>query len=157
MSTRSTRTPHLSGRVGSEAGDERGGQLRGPALRCREAVLLAQPAQHPAEQAAARRLRREVGMEGIAGQQPGGAVPAEALLGEPPHREDGEPQEAQEPSGPERGEQPRAAAQRREGTQEGVDERLPGLPPVVVHLVPSITVAGREPFDRCGRLLEIGG
>ena len=70
----------------AQALDERRGQLPGAALGHREAVLLAEAAEHPAEQAAAGGVGRQVGVQRVAGQQPGGAVAAKALLGQAPHR-----------------------------------------------------------------------
>src|SRR6185369_11321854 len=64
-----------------------GGDVPRPALGDRVAVLLAKPAEDPAEEAATGTVGGEVGMEGVAGDQPGGALSAELLLGHPPRRQ----------------------------------------------------------------------
>ena len=56
------------------------------ALRHREAVLLAEHAQQPAEHPAARRIGRDVAVHGVAGQQEPSALSGEPLLPEPAAR-----------------------------------------------------------------------
>jgi hypothetical protein len=142
--------------AGLQAGHERGGEPARAALGDGEAVLLREAAQDPAEQAAARRLRREVGVQRVAGQQPRRALPAEPLLGEAADGQQREAREPQQPGGTERGRQPRRAAQRRERPQQRVQERPAGRLPVRVELTPGRAVAGREALERGRGLVEVG-
>ena len=134
---------------------QRGGQLAGAPLGHGEAALLAEAAQHPAEQATAGGFGGQVGVQRVAGQQPGAARRHRILLGQAAHRQQREAPEAQQPARSQRRGQPRAAAQRGKRAQQRVDERAAGPLPVAVELAPSLAVAGGEALQRGGGLVEV--
>ncbi len=78
-----------------EAPHQCSGELSGSADRHRPADLLAQHRHHPAHEPAARSIGKEVGVHRAAGQQQGGALAGERLLGHPPGGQGEEPQRLQ--------------------------------------------------------------
>src|SRR5215204_7015352 len=79
-----------------EPPDEGRRNLAGPSLGDREAVLLAERAQHPAEDTAQWGLRAHIGVQRVAGQQATPARPGETLFAEATHRKQREADEAQQ-------------------------------------------------------------
>jgi hypothetical protein len=134
---------------------QRPGDFAGAALRDRVAVLLAEPAEEPAEHAAAGALWRQVGVEGVAGDQPAAALAPEALLRHPPRRQQREAGEVGEAARTEDAQHPGRGADRRQRRQQGADQVRPGAAPEVEEPAPGIAVAGGEGVERGAGLLQV--
>jgi len=82
---------------------EGGGDLAGSADRHRKSELLTEAGEHPSEQTAARTVRCEIGVEGVAGEEQSGRLAVEHLFHHSPHRQQcqpGEVERAVDPGGP---------------------------------------------------------
>jgi hypothetical protein len=135
--------PGLDLRAGRQrAAVQRRGQLPGPADRRREPVLLAQHHQQPAEHPTDRRVRRGVGVRGVAGQQQPGRLAAEQLRGHPAGRQGQEPRGAQQFGGAQPPRQPHRAADRRERGEQRAQHQVAELVPVLAQPQPGLAVTG---------------
>ena len=123
-----------------QPGHERAGQHPGAALRHRPADVLAERAEDEAEEAADRRLRRQVGVQRAAGDQP--RAPAPAKCSSSKRRTDSVASRAIR-SGP----KPRSAApsaawrERRRRRHEQVEPAAPHATPERVERPPCVAVA----------------
>ena len=87
---------------GLESADQRSGEIAGATFGHGIPVLLAGAREQPAEEPAGRRVGADVAVQGVAGEQQASALTDEALLGEPPHRQQGLAREVEEPAWSER-------------------------------------------------------
>jgi hypothetical protein len=116
--------------LGLQAPGERLRQPAGATGCDRPAERLPDPAQHPAVERAAGAVGRDVGVQGVAGQQPGGAVAVELLLDVPAQRQDPEAGEVEDGlRRAERAQHPHGRPDRREGLHQGPDEARLDLEP----------------------------
>ncbi len=136
---------------------ERGGELARAALGDGEPVLLAEAGEQPAEEAARRDVGAEVAVHRVAGDEQGGAVAVELLLGETAHREQRLPGELEQAPGSERGGQPGRPAQRRDGRRHRVDQRTAQSLELGGERTPTVAVAGSELLDRRRGDFDVGG
>ena len=132
-------TPRASARRASASAD-----LAGAALREREAVPLPERGEEEAEEAAERRVRRQVGVQRVAREQQRSSFALEALVGEGAHGLERHPPELAQPARPEPGEQRDAGAHRRHRRREPAQERRLDPRPEPHQLPPRVTVARRR-------------
>jgi hypothetical protein len=109
-----------------------------------------------AEEARTWRLRADVGVQGVAAQQQSPAGPLELLLGQPTHRQQRKPGQAQQLPRRQAGGQPEGGPHRREQREQPLEDRPADASPATDQLLPGRPVAGGRrppatPRSRLGR------
>ena len=143
----------------AEAAEEGGGQLAGSALGHREAVVLADHAQQPSQEAAQRSLGRHVGVEGGAGQQAAAALAAEVLLRPAAVRGGSRSGRSAAGRAAASGE-PHPGPHRWKRSQHGVQQWFSHPPPLGVQAAPGVPVARMQGIEGpavSSRSVEITG
>ncbi|GGX10518.1 hypothetical protein GCM10010353_27470 [Streptomyces chryseus] len=127
-----------------QASYERGGELAGATGRHREAVTLAEHRHEPAETATARRLRGEVRVQGVAGQQQPARLAPELLLAQSAYREQHRPGQTQPARAAQPGREADAGAYGRERGEQGAEDVRTEPAPDVAQPLPRRAVASGE-------------
>ncbi len=114
---------------GGEPADERVGQPARPAFRHRKTVCVPHHRQQPAVDRTTGRVRWQIGVQRVAGQQHRPTGAAKGLLAKPPHRQRGQPSEPERRAEAQPSHQPLHRHDRREGPKERVEHQRLRSPP----------------------------
>ena len=142
---------------GAQSARQGAGKLPRPSRRRRKPGGLPEHAQQPAEQAAARGVGPEIGVQSVAAEQRGSAGARELLVAQPADGQQRHPGEPQGVPRPEAGEQPQAVSHGREGREQRPEQRVLQACPEPVQPPPRVAVARGESVQRRGGLVDVTG
>ena len=135
---------------------QRRGQHPRATARRGEPDVLRQHAHQPAEQPAARGIRRDVSVHRVAQQHHSPTLAGEALLGHPGRRQEEEPRQPRHVGRPDRSREPRPRLDRRPPRQQRVEERLLDVVPLLDQLQPRGAVLATVVLEGGRRLVDVG-